>query len=82
MKSKLREEIETITPEGGGVSQEAARTRDMLLDYVQWKARKAQIAQAEQAQLRQRRSNREPFHRAPVPRRDGSKSVHIERGLC
>jgi hypothetical protein len=29
MKSQLREEIETITPEGGGVSaEEAARTRD------------------------------------------------------
>jgi hypothetical protein len=39
MRSKLREEIEAITPEGGGVSaEEAARTRDMLLDYVQWKA--------------------------------------------
>ena len=50
MKSKLREEIEILTPVGGGVSaEEAARTRDMLLDYIQWKARKAQIAQAEQA---------------------------------
>jgi hypothetical protein len=51
MKSELHEEIEAITPEGGGVSaEEAARTRDMLLEYVQWKARKAQIAQAEEAQ--------------------------------
>lgn len=51
MKSKLREEIEAITPEGGGVSaEEAARTRDILLDYIQWKARKAQIAQANEAQ--------------------------------
>jgi hypothetical protein len=51
MRSKLREEIEAITPEGGGVSaEEAARTRDMLLEYVQWKAHKARVEQAEQAQ--------------------------------
>ena len=51
MKSKVREQITTITPEGGGVSaQEVARTRDMLLEYIQWKSRKAQIEQAEEAQ--------------------------------
>jgi hypothetical protein len=51
MKAKQREEIKTITPEGGGVSaEEATRTRDMLLDYVQWKARKAQVPQEEVVQ--------------------------------
>ena len=51
MKSKIRQQIQMITSEGGGVSAEdVARTREMLVEYMHWKSRKAQIAQAEKAQ--------------------------------
>ena len=44
-----QKKIETVTPEGVS-TEKAARKRDMLLDYVQAKPRKAQIAQVAQAQ--------------------------------
>lgn len=57
MKSKLREEIEAITPEGDGVSaEEAARTRDMLIACMKWKARETQIEQAKQVQSPEKKS--------------------------